>query len=81
MISVIQIIYRNNTRRFRRPPAPPETWSGWIVMFHRGLSVSAFPVSPNLNHALNSTPPFFSPGIAIKGALTLRFSDLTLIGG
>jgi hypothetical protein len=39
-------------------------------------------VSPNPNHGLNSTPlPFFSPGITIKGALTVRFSDLTLFGG
>ena len=28
----------------------------------------------------NSTPlPFFSPGITIKGALTVSFSDLTLL--
>jgi hypothetical protein len=34
------------------------------------------------DHGLNSTPhPFFSPGITIKGALTVRFSDLTLFGG
>lgn len=39
-------------------------------------------VSPNPNHGLNSTPlPFFSPGITIKGALTVRFSDQTLFGG
>ena len=39
-------------------------------------------VSPNPNHGLNSTPlPFFSPGITIKGALTVRFSDLTLFDG
>jgi hemoglobin/transferrin/lactoferrin receptor protein len=39
-------------------------------------------VSPNPNHGQNSTPlPFFSPGITIKGALTVRFSDLTLLGG
>lgn len=29
---------------------------------------------------VNSTPlPLFSPGITIKGALTVRFSDLTLL--
>ena len=51
-------------------------------MFHRSLSASALLVSPNPNHGLNSTPlPFFSPGITIKGALTVRFSDLTLFGG
>ena len=39
-------------------------------------------VSPNPLHGANSTPlPFFSPGITIKGALTVRFSDLTLFGG
>jgi outer membrane receptor protein involved in Fe transport len=39
-------------------------------------------VSPNPNHGQNSTPlPFFSPGITIKGALTVRFSDQTLFGG
>ncbi|HZD61577.1 MAG TPA: hypothetical protein VE200_02155 [Xanthobacteraceae bacterium] len=39
-------------------------------------------VSPNPNHGQNSTPlPFFSPRITIKGALTMRFSDLTRFGG
>jgi hemoglobin/transferrin/lactoferrin receptor protein len=39
-------------------------------------------VSPSPNHGLNSTPlPFFSPGITIKGSLTVRFSDVTLKGG
>jgi hypothetical protein len=29
---------------------------------------------------VNSTPlPFLSPGITINGALTVRFSDLTLL--
>jgi hypothetical protein len=29
---------------------------------------------------VNSTPlPFLSPGITIKGALTVRFGDLTLL--
>jgi hypothetical protein len=31
---------------------------------------------------VNSTPlPFFSPGLTVKGALTVRFSDLVLFGG
>jgi hemoglobin/transferrin/lactoferrin receptor protein len=39
-------------------------------------------VAPSPGHGVNSTPlPFFSPGITIKGALTVRFSDLTLLGG
>jgi hemoglobin/transferrin/lactoferrin receptor protein len=39
-------------------------------------------VSPNPAHGANSTPlPFFSPGITIKGALTVRFSDVMLRGG
>jgi hypothetical protein len=39
-------------------------------------------VAPSPGHGLNSTPlPFFSPGITVKGALTVRFSDLTLFGG
>jgi outer membrane receptor protein involved in Fe transport len=39
-------------------------------------------VSSNPAHGANSTPfPFFSPGITIKGALTVRFSDLMLFGG
>jgi len=34
---------------------------------------------PSPGHGVNSTPlPFYSPGITIKGALTVRFSDLTL---
>ena len=37
-------------------------------------------VAPSPGHGVNSTPlPFFSPGITIKGALTVRFSDLTLL--
>jgi hypothetical protein len=33
-------------------------------------------------HGVTSTPlPFFSPGITIKGALTVRFSDVTFDGG
>ena len=39
-------------------------------------------VAPSPGHGVNSTPlPFYSPGITIKGALTVRFSDLTLFGG
>jgi hemoglobin/transferrin/lactoferrin receptor protein len=39
-------------------------------------------VAPSPGHGLNSTPlPFFSPGITVKGALTVRFSDLVLFGG
>ena len=39
-------------------------------------------VAPSPGHGVNSTPlPFFSPGITIRGALTVRFSDLTLYGG
>jgi outer membrane receptor protein involved in Fe transport len=39
-------------------------------------------VAPSPGHGANSTPlPFFSPGITIKGALTIRFSDLTFNGG
>ncbi|MCI0681234.1 MAG: TonB-dependent hemoglobin/transferrin/lactoferrin family receptor [Gemmataceae bacterium] len=39
-------------------------------------------VYPNPQHGLNSTPlPFFSPGITIKGALTVRFTDQMLFGG
>jgi hemoglobin/transferrin/lactoferrin receptor protein len=38
-------------------------------------------VTPSPFHGLNSTPlPFFSPGITVKGSLTVRFSDLTLKG-
>ena len=37
-------------------------------------------VAPSPGHGVNSTPlPFFSPGITIKRALTVRFSDLTLL--
>lgn len=40
----------------------------------------AFDVAPGPGHGVNSTPlPFFSPGITVKGALTVRFSDLTLL--
>jgi hypothetical protein len=53
-----------------------------VVMFHRSSSASALLVAPNPIHALNSRPlPFFSPGITIKGALTVRFSAQTLFGG
>jgi hypothetical protein len=39
-------------------------------------------VAPSPGHGMNSTPlPLFSPGITVKGALTVRFSDLTLLGG
>jgi hemoglobin/transferrin/lactoferrin receptor protein len=39
-------------------------------------------VAPSPGHGMNSTPlPFFSPGITVKGALTVRFSDLVLFGG
>jgi outer membrane receptor protein involved in Fe transport len=39
-------------------------------------------VAPSPGHGVNSTPlPFFSPGITIKGALTVRFSDVTFNGG
>jgi outer membrane receptor protein involved in Fe transport len=39
-------------------------------------------VAPSPGYGLNSTPlPLFSPGITAKGALTVRFSDLTLFGG
>jgi hemoglobin/transferrin/lactoferrin receptor protein len=39
-------------------------------------------VAPSPGHGVNSAPlPFYSPGITIKGALTVRFSDLTLFGG
>jgi hemoglobin/transferrin/lactoferrin receptor protein len=39
-------------------------------------------VAPSPGHGVNSTPlPFFSPGITVKGALTVRFSDLVLFGG
>jgi len=39
-------------------------------------------VSPSPGHGANSTPlPFYSPGVTIKGSLTVRFSDLTLRGG
>jgi len=37
-------------------------------------------VAPSPGHGVNSTLlPFFSPGITIKGALTVRLSDLTLL--
>jgi hypothetical protein len=37
---------------------------------------------PSPGRGVNSTPlPFYSPGITIKGALTVRLSDLTLFGG
>ncbi len=39
-------------------------------------------VYPNPLHGANSTPlPFFSPGITIKGALNVRFTDQMLFGG
>jgi hemoglobin/transferrin/lactoferrin receptor protein len=39
-------------------------------------------VAPSPGQGVNSTPlPFFSPGITIKGALTVRFSHVTLNGG
>ena len=39
-------------------------------------------VAPSPGHGVNSTPlPLFSPGITVKGALTVRFSDLTHFGG
>jgi len=39
-------------------------------------------VSPSPGHGANSTPlPFYSPGVTIKGSLTVRLSDLTLRGG
>ena len=79
MISVIQIIYRNNTQRLRRPPAPAETTSG-IVMFDRRLSVSAFPVSPNPNHA-EFDASVLQPGDRDQGRVDATVSDLTLFGG
>jgi len=50
-------------------------------MFHRGLSAAAFPVSPNPNHALKFDASVLQPGVTTKGALMVRFSDLTLYGG
>jgi hemoglobin/transferrin/lactoferrin receptor protein len=39
-------------------------------------------VSPNPVHGLGSTPlPFYSPGLTVKGSLTVRFSDQTLKKG
>jgi hypothetical protein len=39
-------------------------------------------VAPSPGHGLNSTPlPFFSPGITVKAALTVRFGDLMFNGG
>jgi hemoglobin/transferrin/lactoferrin receptor protein len=39
-------------------------------------------VAPSPGRGPNSTPlPFFSPGITIKGALTVRFTDWMLFGG
>ena len=39
-------------------------------------------VSPSPFHGANSTPlPFFSPGITVKGSLTVRFSDVTFKKG
>jgi hemoglobin/transferrin/lactoferrin receptor protein len=39
-------------------------------------------VSPSPLRGVNSTPlPFFSPGLTVKGSLTVRFSDLTLRKG
>ena len=39
-------------------------------------------VAPSPGYGVNSTPrPFFSPGLTVKGALTVRFSDLVLFGG
>jgi outer membrane receptor protein involved in Fe transport len=39
-------------------------------------------VAPSPGHGVNSTPlPFFSPGLTIKGSLSVRFSDLVLFGG
>ena len=39
-------------------------------------------VAPSPGHGANSTPlPFFSPGLTIKGSLSVRFSDLVLFGG
>jgi hemoglobin/transferrin/lactoferrin receptor protein len=39
-------------------------------------------VAPSPGHGANSTPlPFYSPGITIKGSLTVRFSDVMFNGG
>ena len=39
-------------------------------------------VTPSPDHGINSTPLwFYSPGITVKGSLTVRFSDQTLKKG
>jgi hemoglobin/transferrin/lactoferrin receptor protein len=39
-------------------------------------------VSPSPLRGVNSTPlPFFSPGLTVKGSLTVKFSDVTLRKG
>ena len=36
-------------------------------------------VAPSPNHGAGSTPlPFYSPGLTVKGSLTIRFSDQTI---
>ena len=50
-------------------------------MFHRGLSASAFPVSPNPNHAPKFAASVLQPGDRDQRRVDATVSDLTLIGG